>query len=108
MTEQCKVPHNAGDQGCGVAQPDKASSRPRCGFCTLLMLARDVSETAVMAGLPPPSPLPLKAYGVVDPDPDPDPQGSGSLSASRSYIAVAVLCYINLVNYMDWFTVAGK
>ncbi|KAJ6655766.1 hypothetical protein lerEdw1_004819 [Lerista edwardsae] len=105
MTEQRKVPHNAGDQSCGVAQPNKASSGPRCGFCTLPVLAGDMSETPVMAGLPPPSPLSLKAYGVVDPDPD--PEGLGSVSASRSYIAVAVLCYINLVNYMDWFTVAG-
>lgn len=29
------------------------------------------------------------------------------LSASRSALIVAVLCYINLLNYMDRFTVAG-
>lgn len=29
------------------------------------------------------------------------------LSAGRSALIVAVLCYINLLNYMDRFTVAG-
>ncbi|XP_066491111.1 protein spinster homolog 3 [Tiliqua scincoides] len=64
-----------------------------------------MSEARVSAGLPPPSPLPLKTFGTVDSDQD--QQGSGKISAARSYGAVAVLCYINLVNYMDWFTVAG-
>ncbi|XP_006136125.2 protein spinster homolog 3 isoform X1 [Pelodiscus sinensis] len=31
----------------------------------------------------------------------------GNISAKRSYLAVGVLCYINLLNYMDWFIVAG-
>jgi hypothetical protein len=30
------------------------------------------------------------------------------LSSSRSALIVAVLCYINLLNYMDRFTVAGR
>ncbi|XP_051949765.1 protein spinster homolog 3-like [Xyrauchen texanus] len=30
-----------------------------------------------------------------------------SISPRRSYIAVAVLCYINLLNYMDRYTIAG-
>uniref|UniRef100_A0A0E9RV41 Major facilitator superfamily (MFS) profile domain-containing protein n=1 Tax=Anguilla anguilla TaxID=7936 RepID=A0A0E9RV41_ANGAN len=28
-------------------------------------------------------------------------------SPERSYIAVAVLCYVNLLNYMDRYTIAG-
>lgn len=30
------------------------------------------------------------------------------LSRRRSYVAVAVLCYVNLLNYMDRYTIAGK
>lgn len=29
-------------------------------------------------------------------------------SSARAYIAVAVLCYVNLLNYMDRYTIAGK
>lgn len=29
-------------------------------------------------------------------------------SRRRSYMAVAVLCYVNLLNYMDRYTIAGK
>lgn len=35
-------------------------------------------------------------------------QTPGNVSAKRSYLAVGVLCYINLLNYMDWFIVPGK
>ncbi|CAM2103975.1 unnamed protein product [Caretta caretta] len=34
-------------------------------------------------------------------------QTPGNVSAKRSYLAVGVLCYINLLNYMDWFIVSG-
>uniref|UniRef100_A0A8C4W3E7 SPNS lysolipid transporter 3, sphingosine-1-phosphate (putative) n=1 Tax=Gopherus evgoodei TaxID=1825980 RepID=A0A8C4W3E7_9SAUR len=34
-------------------------------------------------------------------------QTTGKISAKRSYLAVGVLCYINLLNYMDWFIVPG-
>ncbi|EMP41056.1 Protein spinster like protein 3 [Chelonia mydas] len=34
-------------------------------------------------------------------------QTPGNVSAKRSYLAVGVLCYINLLNYMDWFIVPG-
>nr|XP_023959408.1 protein spinster homolog 3 [Chrysemys picta bellii] len=34
-------------------------------------------------------------------------QTPGNISAKRSYLAVGVLCYINLLNYMDWFIVPG-
>lgn len=30
------------------------------------------------------------------------------LSPRRSYITVAVLCYVNLINYMDRYTIAGE
>lgn len=29
-------------------------------------------------------------------------------SQRRAYIAVAVLCYVNMLNYMDRYTIAGK
>ncbi|XP_067393979.1 protein spinster homolog 3 [Emydura macquarii macquarii] len=34
-------------------------------------------------------------------------QAPRNISAKRSYLAVGVLCYINLLNYMDWFIVPG-
>lgn len=30
------------------------------------------------------------------------------ISQRRAYIAVAILCYVNLLNYMDRYTIAGK
>lgn len=50
--------------------------------------------------------------GSSDKDEGPSPQhedesGSG-LSSIRAYLTVAVLFYINLLNYMDRFTVAGN
>ncbi|XP_056313913.1 protein spinster homolog 3 isoform X1 [Danio aesculapii] len=41
------------------------------------------------------------------PDGDPSTPQTTSISQRRSYIAVAVLCYINLLNYMDRYTIAG-
>lgn len=35
----------------------------------------------------------------------PDPW---SLPRWRAYVAAAVLCYINLLNYMNWFIIAGE
>ncbi|XP_077775578.1 protein spinster homolog 3 isoform X1 [Podarcis muralis] len=59
----------------------------------------------VAPGLPPQSPIALKGYGVIEfGEGD---QGARSPPARRSYIAIAVLCYLNLVNYMDWFLVPG-
>ncbi|XP_048374556.1 protein spinster homolog 3-like [Sphaerodactylus townsendi] len=49
--------------------------------------------------------LPSKIYGTIEPEEE--SAGQGRISHKRSYIAVAVLCYINLVNYMDWFVVPG-
>lgn len=31
-----------------------------------------------------------------------------SLPRWRAYVAAAVLCYINLLNYMNWFIIAGE
>lgn len=42
------------------------------------------------------------------PDVDASSVQTTSISLRRSYIAVAVLCYINLLNYMDRYTIAGE
>lgn len=42
------------------------------------------------------------------PDSDASPMQTPVISQKRSYIAVAVLCYINLLNYMDRYTIAGE
>ena len=34
--------------------------------------------------------------------------GEAGLSTRRSYLAVAVLCYLNLLNFMDRYTIAGQ
>lgn len=34
--------------------------------------------------------------------------GPWSLSHGRARVAAAVLCYVNLLNYMNWFIVAGE
>nr|XP_056720969.1 protein spinster homolog 3-like [Euleptes europaea] len=57
------------------------------------------------AGLSCQPPLPSKLYGTIEPKEE--SEGQGEFSRKRSYLAVAVLCYINLVNYMDWFVVPG-
>lgn len=48
----------------------------------------------------------LKSKGPEVPDPEGLQRITG-LSAGHSALIVAVLCYINLLNYMDRFTVAG-
>uniref|UniRef100_A0A4W6BMA8 Protein spinster homolog 1 n=1 Tax=Lates calcarifer TaxID=8187 RepID=A0A4W6BMA8_LATCA len=35
------------------------------------------------------------------------PEGAGGVSKVRALLTVLILCYINLLNYMDRFTVAG-
>ncbi|XP_061460744.1 protein spinster homolog 3-like isoform X2 [Rhineura floridana] len=56
-------------------------------------------------GVPPQSPLSLKAYGTIELNEQ--PLGARGSPTKRAYLAVAVLCYLNLVNYMDWFIVPG-
>uniref|UniRef100_A0A8C7DRU6 SPNS lysolipid transporter 3, sphingosine-1-phosphate (putative) n=1 Tax=Naja naja TaxID=35670 RepID=A0A8C7DRU6_NAJNA len=60
----------------------------------------------VIPDLPPPSPASVKAYGTMESAEQP-PQGSSQPPTRRAYIAIAMLCHLNLVNYMDWFLVAG-
>ena len=31
-----------------------------------------------------------------------------AISTTRAYIAIAVLCYVNLLNYMERYTIAGQ
>ncbi|NXS53683.1 SPNS3 protein, partial [Brachypteracias leptosomus] len=38
---------------------------------------------------------------------DPSMSGSRNSSAKRGYLTAAVLCYANLINFMDWFLVPG-
>lgn len=38
---------------------------------------------------------------------EPDAVSASGVSNKRAHMTVAVLCYINLLNYMDRFTVAG-
>ncbi|KAG8122748.1 hypothetical protein E2320_018174 [Naja naja] len=59
----------------------------------------------VIPDLPPPSPASVKAYGTMESAEQP-PQGSSQPPTRRAYIAIAMLCHLNLVNYMDWFLVA--
>lgn len=60
----------------------------------------------VIPDLPPQSPASVKAYGTVESAEQ--PQGSSQPPTRRAYIAIATLCHLNLVNYMDWFLVAGR
>ncbi|KAK2495181.1 hypothetical protein MC885_008967 [Smutsia gigantea] len=39
--------------------------------------------------------------------PTPTAPGPWSLPRWRAYVAAAVLCYVNLLNYMNWFIIAG-
>nr|XP_023688725.1 protein spinster homolog 3-like [Paramormyrops kingsleyae] len=45
-------------------------------------------------------------YGSLENEPPP-PAGAATISPRRSYVVVAVLCYVNLLNYMDRYTIAG-
>ncbi|ETE64195.1 Protein spinster-like 3, partial [Ophiophagus hannah] len=56
--------------------------------------------------LPPSSPASVKAYGTME-SAEQLPQGSSQPPTRRAYFAIATLCHLNLVNYMDWFLVAG-
>ncbi|XP_054857808.1 protein spinster homolog 3 [Eublepharis macularius] len=58
-----------------------------------------------VAGLSSQPPQPSKIYGTIGPNEE--SERWGKFSPERCYLAVAVLCYINLVNYMDWFVVPG-
>lgn len=49
----------------------------------------------------------LADNGVSSPKPEEEESASG-VSDKRAVLTVIVLCYINLLNYMDRFTVAGN
>lgn len=46
-------------------------------------------------------------YGSLDNEPPP-PGEAAAITPKRSYVVVAVLCYVNLLNYMDRYTIAGE
>lgn len=45
--------------------------------------------------------------GIVGEEPG-DPTPASGVSDRRALLIVLILCYVNLLNYMDRFTVAGK
>lgn len=49
--------------------------------------------------------LGVRGSGEYSPPSSPAPW---SLPRWRAYLAAAVLCYINLLNYMNWFIIAGE
>lgn len=54
-----------------------------------------------------------RCYGSIASEPEENQTfttnvNDSKLSRRRSYVAVAVLCYVNLLNYMDRYTIAGK
>ena len=53
------------------------------------------------------SPGPGGPSRATDTDP-PSLPAPWSLPRWRAYVAAAVLCYINLLNYMNWFIIAGE
>lgn len=38
----------------------------------------------------------------------PEAEPASGVSSSRALLTVFILCYVNLLNYMDRFTVAGR
>ncbi|KAM9038696.1 protein spinster homolog 3-like isoform 3-T3 [Sarcophilus harrisii] len=49
----------------------------------------------------------LPLYGTAGSPGGPQPEGPPGIPRSRAYGAVAVLCYINLLNYMNWSIIPG-
>ncbi|KAI4877406.1 hypothetical protein NFI96_011702, partial [Prochilodus magdalenae] len=50
-------------------------------------------------------------YGSITCEPEDNiasPEETNTISPKRAYVAVAVLCYVNLLNYMDRYTIAGE
>ncbi|KAB0363210.1 hypothetical protein FD754_007366 [Muntiacus muntjak] len=82
-----------------------------CGKCPAL--GRGAGETGGMSvefrqpeGLHGQSPGPGGHSRATDTGP-PSMPAPWSLPRWRAYVAAAVLCYINLLNYMNWFIIAG-
>ncbi|KAI2664678.1 hypothetical protein H4Q32_002939 [Labeo rohita] len=51
--------------------------------------------------------IPYGSMSSEQPDSDASSMPPTSISKKRAYVAVAVLCYVNLLNYMDRYTIAG-
>lgn len=92
--------------------PERGRARPpgtMSGSDTAPFLSQaDDTDDTPAPGTPgfPGTPGNLKSKGPEVPDPEGLQRITG-LSAGHSALIVAVLCYINLLNYMDRFTVAG-
>lgn len=52
--------------------------------------------------------IPYGSMSSEQPDSDASSMPPTSISKKRAYVAVAVLCYVNLLNYMDRYTIAGE
>lgn len=61
-------------------------------------------------GLQGQSPGPGRHYGALASGqcPPPSMPAQWSLARWRAYVVTVVLCYINLLNYMNWFVIAGE
>lgn len=69
-----------------------------------------LSETSEKKGIQAQLPRVRRSYGTTEPSERAAQfsQASENISAKRSYVVVGVLCFINLINFMDWFLVPGK
>lgn len=83
-------------------------------FCLVLLSAAVMSRTDVSADTTPFFSDDYEGEGLADngvgspkPEEEEDEPASG-VSDKRAILTVIVLCYINLLNYMDRFTVAGN
>uniref|UniRef100_A0A7M4EH34 Uncharacterized protein n=1 Tax=Crocodylus porosus TaxID=8502 RepID=A0A7M4EH34_CROPO len=69
-----------------------------------------LSETSEKKGVKAELPHGRRNYGTTEPSERAAQfsQASGNISAKRTYLVVGVLCFINLINFMDWYLVPGK
>ncbi|XP_019401000.1 PREDICTED: protein spinster homolog 3-like isoform X1 [Crocodylus porosus] len=68
-----------------------------------------LSETSEKKGVKAELPHGRRNYGTTEPSERAAQfsQASGNISAKRTYLVVGVLCFINLINFMDWYLVPG-
>ena len=85
---------------CKHASGDSISSVKRYRF-----LNGKRHRSGEMSTLPEPTTLPSSKVKV---SPNKSETVSDGISQKRKYAAVAVLFFINLLNYMDRYTIAGK
>lgn len=77
-----------------------------CIFSAAVMSRTDVADTTPFFSDYNEEEVPAD-NGVGSPQPEEEVSASG-VSDKRAILTVIVLCYINLLNYMDRFTVAGN